>query len=416
MDDGDDWEEVAITVVANAPTTLSSQPFDVVEALANQMAARFPGQQGIKALVSLSTTCCTLRQQINSVATWDFLSRRHFAFFAPMRVDVRVGFPCPLGGPETDLSEIQLVSNLCSGAVDAAAARDLIASSVAWCIGKVRREGRCAFSRPTVGPLSEAPALGGGLPTFVGLEGARTLLLNKLRVREEDISLLPDVVDMIVVPSNQWLMNPGFGVIDAIYAQAGAELETWLEHKRNAHRSAGERELLSEGGTLVSPAFGRVNASFLCHACGVQFYEASLFQTSVQQAQLYEQIARSAIDTSMPGSLPAPEASQPDVDAEPDGPEGLLSRAAGEQLALLRRIFSDAAACGATSIAIPSVSAGKRCFPPMLAAAITCAVAASEVLASGGSLSVHLVIWGDERHKAAFAWAREEAARKLVPL
>ena len=35
----------------------------------------------------------------------------------------------------------------------------------------------------------------------------------------------------------------------------------------------------------------------------------------------------------MPGSLPAPEASQPDVDAEPDGPEGLLSRAAGEQLA-----------------------------------------------------------------------------------
>ena len=70
---------------------------------------------------------------------------------------------------------------------------------------------------------------------------------------------------------------------------------------------------------------------------------------------------------------------------------------------------------GVTSIAIPAISGGKRGFPSPLAAAITHSVAATEVLASRGTLEVHVVSWGAENHRDAFECAREEVARKLVP-
>ena len=82
-------------------------------------------------------------------------------------------------------------------------------------------------------------------------------------------------------------------------------------------------------------------------------------------------------------------------------------RACG-QVTLLRQIFREAAKCGVKSIAIPAVSAGKRGFPALLAAAITLAVAATEVLASGGGLEVLVVAYGDENHLDAFECAKEQ--------
>ena len=77
---------------------------------------------------------------------------------------------------------------------------------------------------------------------------------------------------------------------------------------------------------------------------------------------------------------------------------------------LFAAIFRDAARVGARSIAIPAISAGKRGFPGTLASAITTAAAATEVIASGGTLDVYIVAYGDENHKAAF----ERATRRAV--
>ena len=79
------------------------------------------------------------------------------------------------------------------------------------------------------------------------------------------------------------------------------------------------------------------------------------------------------------------------------------------QVTLFGRIFGAAASVGATSIAIPAVSAGKRAFPAPVMAAIAAAFAVREMLASGGSLRVLLVGYGAEDHAALFELARQQA-------
>ena len=64
-------------------------------------------------------------------------------------------------------------------------------------------------------------------------------------------------------------------------------------------------------------------------------------------------------------------------------------------MALIRRIFKLAAEHGASSIALPAISTGARRYPPHLAAMISVAVARAEVLASGQTLQVYLVGFGD---------------------
>ena len=98
-----------------------------------------------------------------------------------------------------------------------------------------------------------------------------------------------------------------------------------------------------------------------------------------------------------------------------DDPSEELHAAARAQLRLLRRIFVEAARLGVTSIALPAISSGKRNFPPLLNAGLTLAVAATEVLASGGALRVYCVSWGDENHFDAFVCAKEAALSRMAP-
>ena len=188
--------------------------------------------------------------------------------------------------------------------------------------------------------------------------------------------------------------------MQAVYKQGGKELEGWVElfteSARERFLTSGAAYLpahiqsscgpLKSGDAVISPAFGSINADFLCHAVGVPFYDLSKFKMILDDGG--EEAARATHD---------------------------LQEQAGLQLKLIKTIFKEAAVRGVTSIAIPAISGGKRGFPSPLAAAITHSVAATEVLASRGTLEVHVVSWGAENHRDAFECAREEVARKLVP-
>jgi len=273
--------------------------------------------------------------------------------------------------------------------VDAPAAADLIGQAVAWCVGTCRDpdQVRAAYSRPTTGVLAERPSLVGGWTNFAALECMRSKLLARVHVLECDVSKLPCHVDMIVVPSNEYLHNPGWGAINQLYRLGGQPLKTWLEEVERSHmHRAGRGALLPAGSTLVSPAFGAIKAKHLCHATGISFLPAESYMHMLQSEQA-------------------------------ENARALLLEGMAKQLGLVRRIFADAASCGATSIAIPAVSAGKRGFPPLLAAAITLSVAANEVLSCGHGtpqLDVYVVAYGDENHLDAFECAKAEAVRKLV--
>ena len=261
---------------------------------------------------------------------------------------------------------------------------------------------RAAFSRPTVGPrLAERPQAVGGRANYASLERSRARLLSRLHVIECDISKLPSRVGMLVVPSNEMLADPGFGAMHAIYEQGGAALRSWVHTYRQARASAlraesaeaagGDGTPLAPGDAVASPAFGSIQAEWLCHAVGISFYDPNQFQRVVLSTEpsSADQTAHAAEE---------------------------LRRVADAQLGLIRNIFREAARAGVTSLAMPAVSSGKRKFPPLLNASIALSVAATEILASGGELDVYFVSWGDENHHDSFACAREAVSRALVPL
>ena len=128
---------------------------------------------------------------------------------------------------------------------------------------------------------------------------------------------------------------------------------------------------MEAGHVRTSPAFGKINAGWLCHAVGVGF--SALDETRIQSAFAM-------------------------------------------QLSLCLQIFRAAAEVGARSVAVPAVSGGKRGFPARAVAAIAAGVAACEVLASGGpSLDVYLVGFGAENHAAIFASAKQCVLAMLAP-
>ena len=180
------------------PLGLDGQPLDVIESLATQLAQA----DCLEALVALLATCKALRALVvSSQSAWDALSRLRHAFERQPSVDVTAGFPGHDGAYVYT-----------RGAPDDETQRALIGSCVAWCVGMCRC--KCAANtRPTIGPLGEHPGLEGGHANFGRLEAARASVLANLRVIECDISALPFKVGMLVLPSNEWLHNPGFGAV-----------------------------------------------------------------------------------------------------------------------------------------------------------------------------------------------------------
>ena len=416
----DDWQDVPVssrTAIA-APTLPVMVPsvevveiltLDVVELLAMKLANLSKKQHAATSLSAFAATCHILRAHVLAASqAWDVLSKREFAVFHQRKIDVRVGFPFVPPSPANrgiwragDLSDTEMLAQLCSGHVDANAALDLVATSVAWCVGLLRQPSTLAgYSRPTIGTLAEHPKLYGGSSNFARLTRVRQTLLSKLRVVSADITALP-FADMIVIPSNEYMEDPGFGVIHAVYALGGDELAQWVRARRQkASVAAGLEaqenfEALEAAGTVTGPAYGRINARWLCHACGISFYDPVAFQRVMQSTPIAGMI---------------------EMQSEASHAAEALRVAARKQLLLLRRIFQDAARVNATSVAIPAVSAGKRGFPALLAAAITCGVAANEIMASGGQLEVTVAIYGDEQHRDVFDCARLEVAQKLVPV
>ena len=382
-------------------SNLNDQPFDVFELLALQIARSWRAEShlAVSTLVSLSEVSSTLRGHMrDATRAWDALSAWRYALRPRRRLDPRVAFPFvspasapPIHEPRTD---IELIADLCLSTVDSSAAKALVGSSVEWCTGLCRRHlNRAAYSRPTVGPLAEAPTSRGGLANFACLASSSSALGACLHVSECDISDLPNKVGMICLPSNEMLVSPGWGALHDVYMKAGPELATWLQHqeadalRRNGAGPGGRpRFILESGDAVSSPAFGNINADYLCHAVGISFYNASSFQQSCASA-----------------------------DAETRShAESELHSAAVKQVHLIRRCFALAAEAGVSSVAIPAISAGKRGFPPLLAAAITLSIAAHEVLASRGTLEVHVVAYGDENHLDAFECARQAAITRLV--
>ena len=392
-DDSDEYENTATTPSAHvgevAAVTISHSHLhlDAFEVLALQFSIASPSE-GTKALVALSSTCHTYRRHGYSTArAWDALTRRCYSFFEVQKLDVHVGFPflSPRWTSTHELSEIELMQNLCSGVVDSASARALCGSSVAWCTTQCRNGSRAAYSRPTIGQLAETPCSNGGLANLAALARASGALRRRISVMECDIARLPRHVDMLVIPSNEWLHNPGWGVIDALYDQGGVELAAWVNARTRAQGEAiATGPVLASGQAITSPAYGAIRAKYLCHSCGVGFFDPVQFQHVAQ-----------ALD-------------------EGERASDELHRAAHMQLALLRTIFAEAARCGCRSIAIPAVSAGKRRFPALLASAITMGVAAREVLASGLDLEVLVVAFGDENWLDCFECAKDHAVRQLV--
>ena len=94
-DDDSDWEDVPVKHLSvTSSLGLASQPLDVTEALAMQLASWSRGHEGTRALVALLSTCHALNNAVKSSArVWDTLSRKHYAFYPPQRLDLRVAFP-----------------------------------------------------------------------------------------------------------------------------------------------------------------------------------------------------------------------------------------------------------------------------------------------------------------------------------
>jgi hypothetical protein len=177
-------------------------------------------------------------------------------------LDVRVGFPFAFSSANAGAER---------------ATDEIIASSLAWALAQCRSHERAAYSRPTVGALAEAPSLGGGASGFWALERGQRQLSERLHVIECDIAQLPMHVDMLVVPSNEWLRNPGWGAMDALYRLGGAELAEWVYAQQgtaHAHGGPPSSAVLSSGQVRTSLAYGAINASYLCHAVGISFYDA----------------------------------------------------------------------------------------------------------------------------------------------
>mmetsp|Transcript_18992 Transcript_18992/g.48971 ORF Transcript_18992/g.48971 Transcript_18992/m.48971 type:complete len:342 (+) Transcript_18992:68-1093(+) len=206
-------------------------------------------------------------------------------------------------------------------------------------------------------------SLQGGLTNYAHLHTTRAALRAHLHVIESDISRLPFAVDMIAVPSNEWLENPGFGALQAVYRAAGPALAAYIRKELRHDRSG--VSILEAGQVAVTPAFGSIRAKWLIHCVGVNWFGA------------YQN-------------------------------DALRNQKLREQANLIDRILSEASARGARSVAIPAISTGARRFPPQMCALIIM-IAAKRALLERDLIDVYCVSFGPVVTVRYF-----EEARKLV--
>ena len=124
---------------------------------------------------------------------------------------------------------------------------------------------RAAYCRPTV----ETPT-SHGLAAYKKYRAQRDAIDERIVCLDHDISDLPFHVDMLVVPSNEWLEDPGSGAMHAINKRAGPELSRWLRARSPPDHESGSPPVQS-GEAIVSPSFGSINAKWLCHGVGINW-------------------------------------------------------------------------------------------------------------------------------------------------
>ena len=251
-----------------------------------------------------------------------------------------------------------------------------------WILPHLAAHGRAAYARPTIKPAPDAEELSGGSWAgsldpprqridFMRLTRVSGLLLRLLAALETDVTEIPEHVDALIVPTNERMHSPGWGVADSVERKCGQPFTDWMHA---ALDRAGEPPgiKLRPGEVRTSPAFGdALQFNWLVHAVGIPW---ARFAKPEQRMQ-----------------------------------------AIMEMVELFGRIFGAAAAAGANSIAIPAELAGD--FPPAIMAAIAAAHAVREMLASGGTLRVALTGFstGPEKfHTSLFEIARQEASRCLT--
>lgn len=252
-----------------------------------------------------------------------------------------------------------------------------------WVLPYLAAGGRAAYARPTIKPVAGTEELSGG--SWAGaldppltridcerLTRVRNSLCHLLAALETDITDVPEHLDVVVVPSNERMLNPGWGAMDSVERKCGSQLIDWVRALPDRDGQAPGVKICP-GEVVTSAAFGNsLQATWLVHAVGI------------------------------PWHLSAPMEER--------------EAAVREQVDLFGRIFRAAAVVGASSIAIPAALAGDR-FPPAIMAAIAAACAVREMLASGGCLKVALTghSSGPVKYQTAlFEIARQQAARCLV--
>jgi len=186
-------------------------------------------------------------------------------------------------------------------------------------------------------------------------------------------------VDMLAIPSNEWMENPGFGALFAVYRACGPELDSYIRANCNARMEDGTR--LRSGDVFVTPTFGalREKARWLAHAVGINWHSI------------------------------VPMVGGRGMDAQ--------SAKARAQSALLRRIFVEAQERGAKSVALAGISVGARRFPPPIMALLTIRAAKRAILeadAQGKSLHVYCVSYGPVSTRSFFESARALELSGLV--
>ncbi len=260
--------------------------------------------------------------------------------------------------------------------------------------------GRPAYERPTVGGWPR-PALGRGRIDLTELSALSRAVRSRIHIVEADLASLPYHVDLLAVPANEWLADPGFGALSSVCRAGGEALSSELSRARTklrggvlddppvsllgdewSHEGGPEHDVVAGPGSVVLVGAAGLAARNLALAIGVQAGDLVECGEQLREGWLSD--------------LP------PLVSHPPSRRVGwLLEQKVNAQVRLTRRIFHLAALHGAASVGIPGISTGARRFPKAAAAEIAAFVAVDEVVASGLTLDVHLVS-NDDRSDAGY--------------
>jgi O-acetyl-ADP-ribose deacetylase (regulator of RNase III) len=240
---------------------------------------------------------------------------------------------------------------------------------------------------------------------FVRLVRTRRSLRSCVTCINCDISALPWPVDMIVMPSNEFMQDAGWGAMQALYRQGGEALQEWL--KDVPRNSQGYH--LSQGDVITSDAFGDINAQWLCHACGIT-WDCELLSPLREDDEWGTGAYVEELDSRRRAAYESGDSNQ----LRSDRRDIALNALVAYQLNLVRKIFREAARVGARSIALPAVSGGSRGYPFEVVTCISAVVAVAEARASGNELRVHLVAFGKWNVESELQKAIDRASSALL--